>query len=44
MAKKFINIQRNVIAYEGKPGFVFNDFIILDCYLDETGRFPVTPI
>ena len=44
MAKKFINLQRNVIAYEGKPGFVFNDFIILDCYLDETGRFPVNPI
>jgi len=40
---KFINLQRNVKHYDGKPGFVHNDFIITDCYLDETGRFPVNP-
>ena len=44
MTTKFINLQRNVKHYDGKPGFVHNDFIITDCYLDETGRFPVNPI
>jgi len=43
MATKFINLQRNVKHYDGKPGFVHNEFIITDCYLDETGRFPVNP-
>ena len=44
MSAKFIKIQRNVEVYEGKLGFVFdNSIIITDCYLDETGRFPVNP-
>ena len=43
MTTKFINLQRNVKHYDGKPGFVHNEFIITDCYLDETGRFPVNP-
>ena len=43
MAMKFLNLQRNVEHYDGKPGFVYNEFIITDCYLDETGRFPVNP-
>ena len=31
MTTKFINLQRNVKHYDGKPGFVHNDFIITDC-------------